>query len=47
MLSEHVKHPAQEEQNEMFLSAKSSSLDMTELAARLAARKADMRAPST
>lgn len=47
LLSQYVKHPVKEEQNEMFQQAKATSLDMIDLGARLAARKADLLAPST
>ena len=42
VLSEYVEHHIKEEQNEMFPKVKASSLDLVELGARMATRKADL-----
>lgn len=44
VMSEYVRHHVKEEQGEMFSKAKASKLDLKELGAKLAARKAELLA---
>ncbi|MFM1687977.1 hemerythrin domain-containing protein [Aeromonas salmonicida] len=44
VLSEYVEHHVKEEQTGMFQKAETTSLDLVELGARMAARKADLLA---
>ncbi|VFB10515.1 Alr3199 protein [Aeromonas salmonicida] len=44
VLSEYVEHHVKEEQTDMFQKAKTTSLDLVELGARMAERKADLLA---
>ena len=45
VLSEYVDHHVKEEQDDMFPKVKATSLDLVQLGARMAARKADLTSP--